>query len=267
MATKQSSNGHVAEPAEAVETLEKPVLKKPLKKPAAKSPAKSPAKAPVDAPIDVPAMQIAAPEPLASEMPGEAPIAQEAPPPDSSRRLAMPIRAEQVAVENILTLAVIAQKDATVSQSNAAVMVAGEQLAMENGGGMLFAAGQDLKLTNGGAGVMVAGRDAQLTNGGAGVLFAVRDLTVGHVDDNVAMIGGKLTTEQRRSMLLVGHEAHVRNSTIGIVIASNATFDGDTRILIDLSPQRIINTVVGLVTAPLAWLSSWLPGSGSEAAR
>ena len=146
-------------------------------------------------------------------------------------------------------------------------MVAGEQMVMENGGGMMYVAGRDLNLTNGGAGVMFAGRDVQVTNGGAGVLFAVRDLNVGHPDDNVAMIGGNLVTEQRRSALLVGHEAHVRNSTIGIVIASNATFDGDTRVLIDLSPQRIINTVVGLVTAPFTWLSSLLTGTGSEAAK
>lgn len=173
------------------------------------------------------------------------------------KRLVTPVQAEQVVVEGGLALAVIGQKNATVSQSSAGAMVAGQQLDSENGGSFLALAGQDLHLTNGGAALIAAGRDAEITNGGAGILFAGRDLTIGSSGDGyVAVAGREVNTEQRRSALVAGNQVHVASSSVGILFALNATIDDGSRVLLDLSPQHVFETVVGLATAPIKWLAS-----------
>ena len=148
------------------------------------------------------------------------------------------VDAPHIALTGCTVVAVNAQQ-ATLTQSTALALVANEDARLTDGGGFAQVAGRDFTLTNGGAAVMGAGRDLTVTNGGAGILLAGRDVTVHAADDG-----------RQYTALAAGAHVTVQNGTVGVVLATNPHID-NARVLIDITPQRIVDAAMTLAVLPL----------------
>ena len=112
----------------------------------------------------------------------------------------------------------------------------------------LFMAEQNLTATNASAAV-VAGKDVQIVNGGGAVLTAGRDLQIQN--------GGCLVAN-------AGRDVTVERGTVGIVFGRNVTLGPGTRVLIDLSPQKVFGVLEALVMLPVSALLSLMPEGDSK---
>jgi hypothetical protein len=127
----------------------------------------------------------------------------------------------------------VAEQNLTVANAGAVVVAAKGDMHLEKGGGAVVVAGKDLHVLNGGGALLTAGRDAQVSNGSCLVANAGRDVTV-------------------------------ERGTVGIVFGRNVTLGPETRVLIDLSPQKVFGVLEALVMLPVSAVLSLLPQGESK---
>lgn len=127
----------------------------------------------------------------------------------------------------------MAEQNLTATNASAAVVAAKGDMHIEKGGGAAVVAGKDVQIVNGGGAVLTAGRDLQIQNGGCLVANAGRDVTV-------------------------------ERGTVGIVFGRNVTLGPGTRVLIDLSPQKVFGVLEALVMLPVSALLSLMPEGDSK---
>lgn len=151
-------------------------------------------------------------------------------------------KADKLEVKSTVALVLAAGQDAHVTSSAVIAGAAGQNMTLKESGAMMLSAGQDLHVTNGGAGIMLAGDNAQIKHGGAAVLAARRNLDVQN-------------TEPQSSLLLVAQDLTTRNGSNGLVIAGNATIDDKARILVELSPRKVVKAAITLAALPFAVVS------------
>jgi hypothetical protein len=126
-----------------------------------------------------------------------------------------------------------AEQNLTVANAGAAVLAAKGDMRVEKGGGAVLVAGKDLHVANGGGALLTAGRDVQIADGSCLVANARRDVTV-------------------------------ERGTVGIVLGRNVTLGPETRVLIDLSPQKLFDVLEALVMLPVSAVLSLLPQGESK---
>lgn len=137
--------------------------------------------------------------------------------------------------------------DLHIDDGTMLLAVAHQNLTLNDGGGSVFVAGQDFALTNGGAGAMVAGRDFVLRNGGTGFAVAGRDLSISNGESTVAVAGEQAIATAYNSALIAARTVTLHESRAGVIVAGNVTLNGNAKIAIEITPERVAGAIVGLV--------------------
>lgn len=131
---------------------------------------------------------------------------------------------------NVQAFSIVAEQDAAISQSGAAILIVGD----------------DLHLTQSGAGILIAGENVQISQGGCGFLIAGGDVTIVEGDTaKFQAVGGALHTDYG-SMLLAAREAHIHHSSVGVVLAGKALLDENTHVTLNVSFYELAGAFVGL---------------------
>jgi hypothetical protein len=99
-------------------------------------------------------------------------------------------------------------------------VVVGQEVHIQDAGGVIFIAKQDLTLSGGGGQWLVAGRDQIIERGGGAIL--------------------------------VSGQAHVTNGFVGLLVASRVTLEGSAHALLTLSAPVAAAAAAGLVVG--LWL-------------
>lgn len=103
---------------------------------------------------------------------------------------------------------------------------------------MALVSGRDLSVTAGGGQFLVAGRDLKVNQGGGQFLIAGKDLQVRE--------GG--------GVVMIGKQARVEGSRIGLLISGETELGGDSQVIFN-TPQAIaLGAALGLAFAGLSFL-------------
>jgi hypothetical protein len=114
--------------------------------------------------------------------------------------------------------------------------VTGEDVHIEDAGGVIFVARRNQTVSQGGAQCLIAGRDQILRQAGGQWLIAGRNQTL----------------EQSGGAILASRHARVTNGFVGLLVAGRVTLDGSARALLTLSAPALAAAAAGLALG-LLW--------------
>jgi hypothetical protein len=132
------------------------------------------------------------------------------------------IKADEVVVNNSMVGVISANEFATLENNMTLVVAAGKNAQINQGMGMAVVAGQNIDLKEGGGAILNAGQNITINNGGGG--------------------------------LLICKQAEVKQSTIGVLLAGQASLDKDVRVLMTRNEAVAFGAAFGLAAAIFGFL-------------
>lgn len=145
---------------------------------------------------------------------------------------------EQVQFGPGFALKVDAKQDAAVSQAGVLVAAAGRDMKMTCSGSLLMASGRDTTFANGFSQVNVVGHDLIFKNSTAGVM----------------KVGGNVEITHSAVLGSAGKQASVRNSAIGVILASKVELGEGNRVVLNTPQAAALGAAFGAVFVLLSWL-------------
>jgi hypothetical protein len=140
----------------------------------------------------------------------------------------------------------VAGNDMQVKDSSAMLMAAGRDLHVEDAGASVMAAGRDLALKNGGAALMAAGKNLTATNAGAGILWAGHDLTVHSGCGSIQAAKQTAISADQKTILVAGRTVKAARSTVALAIGYDVYVADGSQAVVAVSLRSFADALVGV---------------------